>query len=89
MFIIRSSKTPLPSILSNALLLPPCNGSTSHHIAVGIQFILISMFLPPGVTTSLCTYFGAVYGKYGLVSIKFSFKPEKAMFDFGMAKACL
>ena len=84
---MMSYKTPLPSILRIALLLPTVQWDVPHHI-VG-PTIHIAKFdpLPRGMPTSLgtrvypniCTYFGVIYGKYGLVSITFFFRPDEVM----------
>ena len=31
-------------------------------------------------------YFDAIYGKYGLVNITFSFRPDETMFDLALQK---
>ena len=81
-----------------SLVMPCCCHSTmcpsAFHIAGGTWFTLVSMFLPQwGCLTPWhqCVYpffvhYHAIYSKYGLVSITFSFRPDEVMFDLAWQK---
>ena len=61
-------------------------GVTQFYIGKCAPPLGVLAFLAPVFSPPLHTYFGAINGKYYLVSITFSFRPDKAMFDLACQK---
>ena len=56
------------------------------HIGKYVPPLGVPTPLAPVLTPPFSTYFGVIYGKYYLLSITLSFRPDKGMFDLALQK---